>query len=79
MALFSIVLAASFSAVLCVVEVPKMRKKKEYKELALFSVILCFGLITAVLKSLDIAVPNPSDFVVAVFSPLMPILEGVLE
>lgn len=79
MTLFAILLTAAFSIILCVVEVPKMRKKEEYKELAVFSVILCFGIVIAVLKSLDIAVPNPADFVDVIYSPVTSLMKGVLE
>lgn len=79
MTLFAMILTAAFSVILCVAEVPKMRRKKEYKELAVFSVILCFGIVIAVLKSLDITVPNPADFVDVIYSPVTSLMKGVLE
>lgn len=79
MGLVSILLAAAFSAVVCIVEIPKMRAGKEYRELAVFSVILCFGVVIAVLKSLDMHVPNPADFAAAVYSPVVSLIKGALE
>ena len=50
MGMVSILLALIFSAVLCFIEIPKMIQNKLYKEFALFSVILCYGLVIAVMK-----------------------------
>ncbi len=79
MGLLSIVLVSAFSVILCIVEIPKMWTGKEYKELAVFSLILCFGIVVAVLKSLDMDIPNPADFVAAVYSPVVALIKGALE
>lgn len=79
MGLLSIVLTTAFSVILCFVEIPKMWKSKEYKELAVFSFLLCFGVVIAVLKSFDIDIPNPADFVEAVYSPIVTLIKGALE
>ena len=73
------VLVVAFSFILCIVEIPKMWKSKEYKDLIVFLVILCFGMIIGILTILDIDVANPSDFVAAVFSPAVSLFKGVLE
>ena len=75
----SIVLVIGFSTALCLVEIPKMRKNKEYKELAAFFIILFFGTLIAILKSLNAEIPNPADFVAAVYAPIVELIKGALE
>lgn len=79
MAVVSIVFVLAFSITLCIVEIPKMQKNKEYKELAAFSIILFFGTLLAILKSLNVKIPNPADFLAAVYSPLVDLIKGALE
>lgn len=79
MGLVSIVLVMGFSTTLCVVEIPKMRKSKEYKELAAFSIILFFGTLLTILKSLNVEIPNPADVVAAVYAPFVELIKGALE
>lgn len=79
MGLVSIVLVMGISTTLCVVEIPKMRENKEYRELAAFSIILFFGTLLTILKSLDVEIPNPADFVAAVYAPFVELIKGALE
>ena len=79
MSIFLMVLVVAFSVILCIVEIPKMWKSKEYKDLIVFCVILCFGMIIGILTILDIDVANPADFVAAVFSPAVSLFKGALE
>lgn len=79
MALASIILVLVFSTVLCIIEIPKMRKQKLNRELWTFSILLGLGTILAILKSLDVKIPNPSDFVAWVYSPFSDVLKALLE
>ena len=79
MGVLLIVLVMAFSTTLCITEIPKMRKNKEYKELAAFLILLLCGTALAALQSLNIKIPNPSDFVAAVFAPVVELMKGVLE
>ena len=79
MGVVSIILVIAFAVILCVVEIPKMREKKEYKELVAFSIILFCGTLLTVLKSLNVEIPNPADFIAAVYSPVVNLIKGALE
>lgn len=75
----SIVLVLSFSSALCVIEIPKMRKNKENKDLIAFSIILFCGTLLIILKSLNISIPNPADLVAAIYAPFVDLIKGALE
>ena len=79
MAAVSILAVLVFGIVLCIVEIPKMRKDKLYRELWTFSVLLALGTTLAILKSLDVEIPNPSDFIAWVYSPVEGIMKGLLK
>ena len=68
-----------FSIILCLIEIPEMRKRKLQKELKTFSVLLAFGATLAILKSLNVFIPNPSDLIKWVYSPISEVLKGFLK
>jgi hypothetical protein len=77
--LVSILLLLFFDTVLCIVEIPKMRKRKLYKELWFLSIFLIIGTVFGVLKSLDVSIPNPSDWVLAAYSPISDLVKSILK
>ncbi|NMM63739.1 hypothetical protein HBE96_13865 [Clostridium sp. P21] len=79
MAIVSILSVLVFSIVLSIVEIPKMLRQKLYKELYTFIVLLSFGTVLAILKSFNVDIPNPSDFVQWVYSPFNNIIRELLE
>lgn len=79
MAIVSIFATLVFSTVLCIIEIPKMLNKKLYREFGSFIVLLGIGTVLAILKSLEVKIPNPSDFVAWVYSPLTDIMKSFLE
>lgn len=79
MAIVSILSVLLFSTVLSIVEIPKMLKEKLYRELWTFIVLLSFGTVLVILKSLNVDIPNPSDFVQWVYSPFSDIIKTLLE
>lgn len=74
MAIVSIVAVLLFSTALSLIEVPKMLRAKSYKELAVFSGLLALGTGLAILKSLNVQLPNPSDWVAWIYSPVAKLL-----
>lgn len=78
MVIITILAIAAFDIILCIVEIPKMRKEKLIRELWAFSVLLAFGTVLAVMKSLDIYIYNPSDFIAWVYSPLSGFMKSLL-
>ncbi len=79
MSLVLIILILFFAVVLCVIEIPKMIKAKLYRELVAFSIILCIGVVIAVLKSLNIVIPNPADLIAVIYSPITKLMKDILE
>lgn len=77
MAIVSILAVLVFSTVLCITEIPKMLKQRLYRELWTFSILLATGTILTVLKSLDVEIPNPSDFIAWVYSPLAETMKSI--
>ncbi len=68
-----------FSTVLCIIEIPKMLKQNLYRELCTFLVLLGLGTVLAILKSLNVEIPNPSDFIKWVYSPITTVLKSFLK
>ena len=79
MPMVSILAVAVFSTVLCIIEIPIMLKEKQYRELLTFSILLGFGTAIAILKSLAMEIPNPSDFIVWVYSPFTEVMKSLLK
>ncbi len=79
MALISIMAVLIFDVIVCIVEIPKMLNQKLMRELVTFSVLLLLGTVLAVMKSLNIKIPNPSDFFAWVFSPFNDIMQSLLK
>lgn len=69
MMILSIVLLILFCVMICIIEIPKMLKDRLYRELFVFLLLLVCGFITGILKSFNLAVPNPADWVAAIYSP----------
>ena len=46
-------------AILVLIEVPKLIKKKHWRELIVFSVILALAFVTSIYQLKDIEIPNP--------------------
>jgi len=79
MAIVSILTVLIFSTVLCIIEIPKMVKEKLVKELWTFSILLGLGTVLVILKSLGYMIPNPSDLVAWVYSPIEGVMKSMLK
>jgi len=77
MELVLIIAIFAFVTILSLLEIPKMLKKKQDRELWAFSVLLALGTVVAVLRSLDVKIPNPSDIVLWIYSPLSEIMKNL--
>lgn len=60
-------------------EIPTLLKNKHIKELYVFSVLLIFGVILSIIESLNIDIPNPSDWIAFMYKPFSDILYSILE
>jgi len=64
--------------IIIVAQVPGLVKKKMWRELAVFGVLLFLGMVYSFAQVLDVPVPNPMSGVEAVFKPLSVFLEKLL-
>lgn len=59
-------------------EVPGLVKKKMWRELAAFSVLLFIGMVLSFGQVLKLPVPNPTKGIDAVFKPVTQFIERML-
>ena len=55
-----------------------MLRRCLYKELVLYSVFLLIGAVTGILVTLDVKIPNPSDSLALLLSPLVTVVKFIL-
>ncbi|TYQ12680.1 UNVERIFIED_CONTAM: hypothetical protein Cloal_3711 [Acetivibrio alkalicellulosi] len=68
-----------FNTTLCIVEIPKMIEKKLFKELYVFGIFVFLGTLLAILKSVDVNIPNPSEWIAWIYSPVADVFKSMLE
>ncbi|WP_243291595.1 hypothetical protein [Bacillus sp. FJAT-47783] len=61
------------------IEVPSLLKKKQTKELYVFSILLFIGVVLSILESLQIELPNPLDAITFIYKPFSDFIFGFLE
>ncbi|WP_408007522.1 hypothetical protein ACJROX_22950 [Pseudalkalibacillus sp. A8] len=62
-----------------VLEVPPLWKKKQKKELWVFSLLLLFGVGLSIAESLDLNIPNPLDWIATIYKPLSDLIMSLLK
>lgn len=60
-------------------EVPALLKKKEKKELTIFTILLTFGIVLSILFALGKHIPNPLDFITFILKPLSDLISQLVE
>jgi hypothetical protein len=66
-------------SVIAYIEVPYLVRKKLFRELLLFSALLSFGVTVSILEALRIQLPNPLDWITAIYKPISDTLFGMLK
>lgn len=51
-------------------EYPRLMRASQFKELRLFSFLLAFGILLSVAESMHWPIPNPLDWITALYKPL---------
>lgn len=69
---------AAIAACICALEVPRMWRNRQWKELWLFGGLLALGIGVSVGLHLDADMPNPLDWLEAVFGPMGRFVEQTL-
>jgi len=57
-------------AIIIIIDVPPLWRKKLIKELWVFSFLLLFGTALAIAQALHLKIPNPLDWMIAVYKPV---------
>lgn len=78
MAVIAITAVLFFDVLICIIEIPKMLREKLTGELIFFCFLLLMGTVLTVMKGLDIKIPNPSDLLAWIYSPVKGIMEKML-
>ncbi|TYO97300.1 hypothetical protein [Desulfallas thermosapovorans] len=52
-------------------EVPGLVRKKMWRELTAFSVLLVFGMALSIPQALGMTIPNPNAYIEIIFKPLV--------
>ncbi|WP_428909890.1 hypothetical protein [Niallia sp. Krafla_26] len=60
-------------------EVPPLLKNKERRELTIFSLFLLTGITFNILLSFNVELPNPSDWLLKLFSPMDDFIERIFS
>ena len=72
-----VLLTMLFLAIIAV-EVPGLVKKRLWRELAVFAVLLVIGMVYSFGQVLELPLPNPVRGIEAVFKPLSQMLEQMI-
>lgn len=72
-----LLLSALFAAV-CALQVPPLLKKKMWRELAAFGVLMLLAMLYSYGVTLELPVPNPARAVELVFTPVTKWLQKVM-
>lgn len=75
MAIFGIVAAV---VLLAAMEVPFLWRKGRNKELWIYACLMVFGLAFALAKSIDLPLPNPTDWIATMYRPVSKLVNQIL-
>lgn len=66
-------------AVIIAIDVPPLLRKKLKKELWIFSILLLFGTALSIAQALNMKIPNPLDWITAIYKPFSDMIEKLLK
>ncbi len=67
------------AAGIALLEIPRLRKNKMYKDLIVFCCLLLLGTILGAIKIVHRTLPNPLDLITFVFQPASKLLQHLLQ
>lgn len=65
--------------IICFIEVPALIRKQQKRELWAFSVLLLIGTCLNIALALHIELPNPLDWIIAVYKPVSDEVDKLLK
>lgn len=61
------------------IEVPSLMKKKQRRDLWVFSILLLLGVVLNILENQKVTIPNPLDMITAVFQPYSDVISELFK
>ncbi|MFP3389282.1 hypothetical protein [Brevibacillus sp. SIMBA_040] len=61
------------------IEVPSLMKKRQRKELWIFSFLLVLGVGISIAHSMHVMLPNPIDWIIQLYRPASEMLDNALK
>ncbi|MDQ0916794.1 hypothetical protein QFZ78_003054 [Paenibacillus sp. V4I5] len=77
--MWTIAMILLVSTAIAMLEIPKLRKKRQYKEFFIFCCLLLLGTFLSIAQSLRVKLPNPLDLITFVFQPVSEFILGLLQ
>jgi hypothetical protein len=66
-------------AIISLIEVPPLVKKKWWREIIVYLILLSVGMTLAILISKDVTIPTPIDLLTKIYSPVTNFFEKILS
>ncbi|WHY95676.1 hypothetical protein [Peribacillus simplex] len=66
-------------AIISFFEIPPLVKKKCWKEIVIFILLLLVGMTLSILIIKDITIPTPIDWITKIYSPLAHFMDRILS
>ncbi|MFD2442840.1 hypothetical protein ACFSO7_02370 [Bacillus sp. CGMCC 1.16607] len=66
-------------AIIIAIDVPPLLRKKLKKELWIFSILLLIGIVLSVAQVLEMKIPNPLEWIIAIYQPLSNMIDQLLK
>ncbi|WP_426451442.1 hypothetical protein ACP26L_04860 [Paenibacillus sp. S-38] len=66
------------AAVIAYKEFPRMRRERRYRDLVVFTVMLLTGTLLGILQAARVPLPNPLDWMTAVYRPVSRGLDALI-
>nr|WP_170312353.1 hypothetical protein [Paenibacillus sacheonensis] len=67
------------SVIAVVYEYPRLRRAKQFKELWLFMILLAVGVLLSVAEELHLPIPDPLNWLTAIYKPMSRIVLSALN
>lgn len=65
-------------AIISIYEIPPYLKKKNWKEVIVFFLLLSAGMTLSILLSLDVTIPTPLNWIIKIYSPITNFVDRIL-
>lgn len=66
-------------ALISLFEIPPLVKKKCWREIIVFFLLLTPGLVLSVLLFINVTIPSPLDLIIKIYSPVTAFFERILS